>query len=252
MNYFFALLLILVSGWVGAAGNPIAHLYQSKGITGSLLIESEEGAPRYEHNVNAAERFVPASTFKIPNTLIILQEGLLEGADDVITWDGVKREYDPWNQNQTLKTAFQRSCVWCYQRYALQVGDAKYRTYLAQFDYGNGLTGPDVSRFWLDGELRVSVQDQILFLRKVVNETLPIAPQHIKTLKDIMESDDRHGFKLWSKTGWSGRDGWFVGYLVVNGHTWYFANHIEIEQPSDLVFRQQLTLDAFRVLGIIQ
>jgi beta-lactamase class D len=31
--------------------------------------------------------------------------------------------------------------------------------YLSKFDYGNQLTGSDITQFWLDGGLRVSVKD---------------------------------------------------------------------------------------------
>lgn len=79
------------------------------------------------------------------------------------------------------------------------VGDQKYHQYLSAFDYGNQLTGSEITRFWLDGDLRVSLKDQISFLRKVYAETLPIQQQHIKTLKQIMLSDSNSAVKIWSK-----------------------------------------------------
>ncbi|MEJ2042776.1 MAG: hypothetical protein P8X89_05820 [Reinekea sp.] len=66
----------------------------------------------------------------------------------------------------------------------------------------------------------------------------------------LSESDGQ--MKIWSKTGWSGKDGWYVGYLVVNKQTWFFANHIEIKQNSDLVLRKKLTMEALRILNIVQ
>jgi beta-lactamase class D len=221
-------------------------------INGSILIESADGKLKYQYNVNNKESFIPASTFKIPNTLIILEEGFIKDPSEVIAWDGVEREYPSWNKNQTLKTAFQYSCVWCYQRYARKVGDIKYHKYLRSFDYGKQLTGSEITRFWLDGDLRVSVKDQISFLRKLYTGNLPIQKQHIRTLKDIMLSESNSQIKIWSKTGWSGKDGWYVGYLVVNEQTWFFANHIEINQSSDLALRKKLTMDAFKILKIFQ
>lgn len=251
MNVLALFILSLVSITLYAEENKIEALYKLKNINGSILIESGDGKVKHHYNVNDNERFIPASTFKILNTLIILEEGLIQDQSETIQWDGQEREYAPWNKDQTLKSAFQYSCVWCYQHFAKQVGDQKYRQYLQIFDYGNHLTGSDVTRFWLDGELRTSVNDQISFLRKVYAERLPVKKAHIKTLKSIMLSEEHNSYKVWSKTGWSGKDGWFVGYLVVNKQVWYFANHIEINQNSDLKFRKSLTMEALKVLGII-
>jgi beta-lactamase class D len=251
MNLIGALALLVVSFSLDADEKKIENLYKAEGINGSILIESDDGNTRFQYNLDEKESFVPASTFKIPNTLIILEEGLLKDQFDKITWDGVEREYAPWNQDQTLQTAFQYSCVWCYQRYAVKVGNDKYLTYLNKLDYGNRLTGSEITRFWLDGDLRVSVKDQITFLRKVYSEELPIQKRHIKTLKNIMLSEGREGLKVWSKTGWSGKDGWYVGYLIVEGRTWFFANHIEIRKNADLAYRKTLTMEAFKALNII-
>lgn len=252
MNTLMLFIMLAIPIAVSAEERKIEDLYASHHIDGSLIIESLEGKTKHRYNVNDQASFVPASTFKIPNTLIILEEGLIKGPLEIIKWDGKEREYAPWNQDQTLKSAFQYSCVWCYQRYALKVGDKKYRDYLRQFNYGNRLTGSDVTRFWLDGELRASTQDQIDFLRKLYVEDLPVQKAHIQTLKGMMLSDDNAGYKMWSKTGWSGKDGWFVGYLLADGQTWFFANHITINRNADLVFRKRLVLEAFTVLNIIQ
>jgi len=251
MSVLKILILFIISASLYAEENKIADLYRLHTITGSILIESADGKVQYQHNVDDNEAFIPASTFKIPNTLIILEEGLAHDQLDVIKWDGQQRDYDLWNQDQTLKSAFQYSCVWCYQRYAAQLDDKKYRSYLREFGYGNLLSGSDITRFWLDGELRISVKEQINFLRKVYAEDLPIQKRHIKTLKSIMLKDEPH-YKIWSKTGWSGKDGWFVGYLLTDNQTWFFANHIEIEKKSDLALRKQLTMEAFRRLNIME
>ncbi|MCF2950141.1 hypothetical protein L0668_18665 [Paraglaciecola aquimarina] len=252
MKYLVLLVMWAFSTSIYAVDDEIESLYKANNINGSILIESIDSKVKYQYNINDKESFIPASTFKIPNTLIILEEGLIKDQFEVIKWDGKEREYAPWNKDQTLKSAFQYSCVWCYQRYAKLIGDGKYHTYLRKFNYGNILTGDDVTRFWLDGELRISVKDQINFLRKVQAEELPVQKEHIRTLKNIMLTDNQKHYKIWSKTGWSGKDGWYVGYLVTSNKTWFFANHIEINKKSDLGFRKELTIETFRVLDIIQ
>lgn len=248
---YLGLILCTFSINLYAENGVIENLYKRNNIKGALLIESYDGKQKYQYNINDNKNFIPASTFKIPNTLIILEEGLIKGVSEIIIWDKVKREYKLWNQDQTLKTAFQYSCVWCYQRYAKKIGDKKYREYLRKFNYGNQLTGNNITSFWLDGDLRISVNSQVDFLRKLYTEKLPIQKKHIRTLKNIMLSK-KNGVKLWSKTGWTGKNGWYVGYLIVNNKTWFFANHIEIRQNSDLKLRKKLTIEAFKALNIIQ
>jgi beta-lactamase class D len=252
MRFFRALLILVISIHLQAKEGKIDDLYKANNINGSMLIESVDGKVAYQYNVNESEGFVPASTFKIPHTLILLEEGLVKDQFDVIKWDGVEREYAPWNNDQTLRSAFQISCVWCYQRYTTLVGDEKYHAYLGKFNYGNKLTGKDVTRFWLDGELRTSVKEQVDFLRKIYIEDLPIEQRHIQTLKSIMLSDEHDNYRVWSKTGWSGKDGWFVGYLVKDDEAWLFANHIEINNNSDLAFRKSLVMESFEILNLLK
>lgn len=252
MKFLKVVLLLIVSANSYAEDNKIEDLFRSNNINGSILIESLDGKTKYQYNVDDSENFIPASTFKIPNTLIFLEEGLISNQSDVIKWDGKEREYASWNKDQTLETAFKYSCVWCYQRYSSQVGDEKYHDYLRRFDYGNFLTGDDITRFWLDGELRISVKNQISFLRKVYSQELPIQKEHIETLKRIMLSENKTNYKIWSKTGWSGKDGWYVGYLVTDNQTWFFANHMEINKNSDLALRKKVTMKALKQLNIIK
>ncbi|MFL0797380.1 MAG: class D beta-lactamase [Cellvibrionaceae bacterium] len=230
----------------------IEKLFKQSNITGSLLIESGSSKAKYAYNIDNTERFVPASTFKILNTLIFLEEGLVKDEHESIPWDGVERSYSPWNQDQTLTSAFQYSCVWCYQRYAAKVGDSTYREYLKTFNYGNKLTGKDITRFWLEGDLRISAGEQIDFLRKVYSGDLPVQKKHLNTLKTIMLLDESDSYQIWSKTGWSGKDGWYVGYLKKADGVWFFANHIEINRKEDLAFRKSLVMESFKALNIIQ
>ena len=67
-----------------------------------------------------------------------------------------------------------------------------------------------------------------------------------------MLSEEHENYNLWSKTGWSGKDGWYVGYLITDNQTWFFANHIEINKNSDLTFRKKLTMETLKELNIIK
>ena len=227
--------------------------YRAGGLRGTMLIQSLDGRTEFIYNLaDLSTGYVPASTFKIPNTLIALEENVIQDVDDVIVWDGVVRSYAPWNQDQTLKSAFKVSCVWCYQRFARQIGNQNYRNYLKLFHYGNQNTGVDIATFWLDGDLRISVRQQIAFLRRVYEKSLPVRSEHYQVLEQIMLSEDKGSYRIWSKTGWQGKDGWYVGYLQNDSQVWLFAHHLDIVSENALPLRRKLVMEALRLMGVIR
>src|ERR1035437_5374248 len=50
--------------------------------------------------------YLPASTFKIVNSLIGLQTGRIVNEKMIIKWDGVKRWNEDWNKDLTMEEAF--------------------------------------------------------------------------------------------------------------------------------------------------
>jgi len=53
----------------------------------------------------AGKRFAPCSTFKIFNSLVGLETGVLSGKDHLMHRDGTKYDIDSWHQDQTLQSA---------------------------------------------------------------------------------------------------------------------------------------------------
>jgi beta-lactamase class D len=171
------------------------------------------------------ERHPPFSSFKIPNMLIALETGTVEGLESPIPYDPTRRPeagYWPpdWAQDQTLKSAFQRSAAWAFQDLALQIGNETYQGYLDHFTYGNGQASGDA--FWLDRSLEVSPKEQVDFLRKLLTGQLEVAPLHVDLLRDAAEIKEQDGLTLYGKTGagpvrandFEGEfEGWFVGWL---------------------------------------
>lgn len=84
MQYLGLLFVWMLSANVYASESQLESLYQDNNVEGSILIESADGKLKYQYNVNNEASYIPASTFKIPNTLIILEEGLIKDASEVI------------------------------------------------------------------------------------------------------------------------------------------------------------------------
>ncbi len=240
-----------------AAEDPdLAKLFRGAGVEGTMVIASRDGKETYVFNKGRAKkRFSPASTFKIPNTLIALQEGAIKDEKEVIRWDGKDKGFEAWNRDQTLVTAFPASCVWFYQELAKRIGDRKYVLWLSKLGYGNGVTGSDVTTFWLNGQLKIFAKEQVAFLRRLYEENLTFNSEHMRLLKRLMIVEENPGYTLRAKTGWAMRtnpqQGWYVGYVETGKRVWFFATNMEIRKKGDEKLRRQLTMEALKAKGII-
>jgi beta-lactamase class D len=255
-NWPILLCAVLLSAAANAEDSSIARLFAKAGVDGTVVIESLKSGQTFIHNdVRAAQRFSPASTFKVMNTLIAIEEGVIKGGADVFKWDGHIYSLPSWNHDQTLDSAFKVSCVWCYQEIASQVGARKYVFYLEQTGYGKLQSEFNPTTFWLDGSLQISAIEQINFLGKVVRRQLPFNNRAYETLQQVMLVKKTPAYSLWAKTGWATgvnpQVGWYIGYLDTSKDVWLFALNMELDNEMELPLRQKLLLDALTAKGII-
>jgi len=161
-----------------------------------------------------------------------------------------------WNHDQTLESAFKVSCVWCFQELARRIGAEKYRTYLHKLSYGTLYEPFDETTFWLDGSLVISPIEQVEFLKKVYQRSLPFRITSYETLQQIMLVEQTPIFTIRAKTGWANRItpsiGWYVGYVETSNDAWFFATNIDISNAKDLAVRQTLTRQVLQEKGIIK
>lgn len=260
MKHLISIILILFFSTMASAENKTEQFLQAymnnNNITGTVVIESLNGHKTHIYNKKrSTEKFLPASTFKIPNTLISLQENVLKDENEIIKWDGHQWDFPDWNKDQNLKIAFQASCVWFYQELAKKVGNDKYLTYLKTLNYGNMKTGTSVDSFWLDGDLKISAVEQIDFLKNVYLEKFSFDKRNYRILKSIMITDQNEKYILRAKTGTTARVnpsiGWYVGFIETKTDVYFFACNIDLIKPEDAKFRKEIIYTALRELKII-
>ncbi len=261
MRVKFIIISILISLFLTiSAANAeefrLAQLFSERNVEGTIIISSLNGKTEYLYNKARAEkRFLPASTFKIPNTLIALDERAVLNEKKIIKWDGKNKGWSPWNKDQSLETAFPISCVWFYQELAKRVGNVKYLSHLDRLNYGNKKTGSEVTTFWLEGELTISAREQIELLKKLYKEDLPYKKNHIQLLKKIMIVEKNARYTIGAKTGWAMRiknqHGWYVGYVETYQKVWFFATNLDIGKKNDAIYRKEITMEALKIKGII-
>jgi beta-lactamase class D len=202
-------------------------------VKGSILVYDSNKKTYYSNDFAWAKRGnIPASTFKIPNSIIALETGVVKSDSTVFKWNGEKRWMKAWEQDLTLKQAFKASCVPCYQEIARKVGVKRMKAYLKKLDYNTMVFDTlTIDNFWLEGKSRISQFQQIDFLKRLYQSELPISKRTELIMKDIMEVEKTNDYVLRGKTGLSNtneiKNGWFVGYLENKNGVYFFATNIE-------------------------
>ena len=252
MNILKTILFISFTFTVGLSNDKeLENIFKKTKITGTIVISSLQGNKEYIYNNSRAiKRYIPASTFKIPNTLIALEERVIQDEYEIIKWDGKKRFYELWNKDQTLQSAISLSCVWYYQRFAKQIGDDKYLYYLNKLQYGNEKTGLDVSTFWLEGDMKISAVEQISFLKKLYKNDLPFKQKYIDITKKILTVKTTKDYIIKAKSGWSGKIGWYIGYVETKNDIWFFALNADIKK-EELKYRKQIVMEVLKIKNIV-
>jgi beta-lactamase class D len=232
--------------------------FDSSGVKGSIVVY-DLNADKYFYydSARCGKQFTPASTFKIPNSIIGLETGVIADENFVIKWDGVKRQHEEWNADLDLKTAIKLSAVPYYQELARRVGEDKMKELVTKLNYGNMDISGGVDKFWLNGHLKISQFQQIDFLKKLYKGELPVSKRSMDITKNIILNEDTLGYKLRAKTGTNDIEnlniGWWVGWVEKEGNAYFFATNIEAKDLNDNFYeaRKLITRKVLQELGIL-
>jgi beta-lactamase class D len=236
------LFLMSVTGYLVVPANAQDLSQFFKDTKGAFVLYDLKNDRYIRYNeARCRVRFSPKSTFKIPNSLIGLETGVIRDADFVIPWN--RQKYPPqdnwnqypfqhWGQDHTLRSAIKYSVVWYYRELALRVGEQRMKKHVKAFKYGNQNISGGIDNFWLGGGLKISADEQVEFLKKFYAGRLPVSGRSLEIVKDILVLKQTPAYKLSAKTGGGSIAegtyiGWFVGYLETQGNVYFFATNIE-------------------------
>lgn len=237
--------------------DELAKAFTDIGTEGTfVMLETKKNRITVVNAERHKKDFLPASTFKIPNALIALETGVVKDAEHpVFKWDGVKRQLEAWNKDQTLRSGFRASAVWQFQEIARQVTATRMRVYISQFGYGNRNIGGNEDSFWLDGKLRISALQQVEFLERFYIGKLPVHPKNAGIVKDIMFLEKIGNAILRGKTGWipSGDDkiGWLVGWVERGEEVYIFALNLDPNEEKHVAARTAIAKSLLAQLGAL-
>jgi len=176
--------------------------------------------------------YLPASTFKIVNSLIGLQTGKITNENMVIKWDGVQRTRDEWNKDLTMVEAFRVSAVPYYQEVARRIGRDTMQIWLDSLHYGTAKIKTAVDSFWLDNSLKISPDEELGLVKRLYFHQLPFFKSYQEVVKRAMIFESNSNYTLAYKTGWGYSEngnsiGWVVGWVEENKHPYFFVLNIE-------------------------
>lgn len=234
------ILLLASAGVVKVNAQNLDRIFGN--TEGAFVLYDSRNNRYVRHNeARCRRRFTPASTFKIPNSLIGLETGIIRDADFLIAWNRQRypnegrpniEPFIHWWQDHTLRSAMRYSVVWYYREIARQVGARRMQRYVMQFRYGNRNISGGIEQFWRNSSLRISADEQVDFLRRFYTEQLSVSRRSTEIVKDIILIEQTAVYRLSGKTGAAptangGTLAWFVGYLEREGNVYFFALNMD-------------------------
>lgn len=248
-----------------AQGSPrerpeLGQAFAAERVQGTIaLFDSADGVLTCSDVARCKKAVVPASTFKIANSMIALETAVMNDAESPLPWDGKQYTAPDWNQDHTLRTAMRVSCLPCFQGIARKVGQERMADWVSRLQYGNRDISGGIDRFWIWGGMRISPLEQVDFLRRFEAGKLPISARTAEIVRDILTLDVGPEHVLLGKTGMAtppdapGMAAWFVGWVEVGKRRVFFATLID-EAPLGIdvmPIRRRVTEKILGDLGVL-
>ncbi|MBK8609871.1 MAG: class D beta-lactamase [Chitinophagaceae bacterium] len=204
-------------------------------------------------------RFSPASTFKIFNSLVGLQTGVITDEKMQIKWDGIKRWNSDWNRDMDMTEAFKVSCVPYYQEVARRIGKDTMQQWIDSLGYGNrNISGP-IDSFWLDNTLKISPDEQLGLVKRLYFDQLPFRKSVQQMVRDVMMQENNTAYQLSYKTGWGYAEdgnaiGWVTGWIEENKHVYFFVTFVKAPDKDTKIdaARMNITRSILKQFGFFE
>ena len=182
--------------------------------------------------------YLPASTFKIVNSLIGLQTGIISSDSMIIKWDGIKRNVEAWNKDLSMYEAFRVSSVPYYQEVARRIGKEQMEFWMDTVNYGAGAKdtifriNTAIDTFWLDNTLKITPDEELGLVKMLYFNQLPFFKAYQEKVKQAMLFENTTVYRLAYKTGWGKTENgnhlaWILGWVEENNHPYFFVLNFE-------------------------
>jgi beta-lactamase class D len=220
--------------------------FDAKDVRGTFVL-FEPAKDRYLvfDEGRARTRYLPASTFKIPNALIGLEVGSITDEHEVFCWDRKPKPIPAWERDHDLDSGMRASAIWMFQEIARRTGKARMREWIDRLEYGNRDISGGIDLFWLQGGLRISAMEQVDFLYRLAEGRLPATQRAQRLVRDALRVEKTPAYTLYAKTGTieSGKQAitWWIGWVEKKGRpVAYFA--LNLDPAARTVFADRFAI----------
>jgi len=265
-NWF--LLIIAVIGFASCSPNNVTvdddlkKFFDENHVQGAFGILSNSNGDFTIYNLSRFKdsAYLPASTFKIVNSLVGLETGKITDEKMVIKWDGITRPIADWNRDLTMAEAFKVSAVPYYQEVARRIGKDTMQYWLDTLGYGARYAKATINKidtFWLDNSVKITADEQLGLVKKLYFEQLPFQKRAIRAVKELMTQEKNSNYTLAYKTGWGNREngnalGWVVGWIEENRHPYFFALNLDGADNIKPEIRMNMLKGILKQLGFLE
>ncbi|WP_207497315.1 class D beta-lactamase [Aridibaculum aurantiacum] len=249
MKYaFIAIMVCIVAGCNQNNVNvddSLGKHFKAHNVTGTFGLLDNGKAEFTVYNLSRFRdsAYLPASTFKIVNSLIGIETGRIVDENMVIPWDGQQREIQNWNQDLNMTQAFKFSSVPYYQEVARRIGKDTMQRWLDSLGYASRYSRAEiktVDNFWLDNSIKITADEQLGLVKKLYFDELPFQKRTTRIVKEAMVMEKNSNYILAYKTGLGNTEngnalGWIVGWIEENKHPYFFAMNVEGPADTEMV-----------------
>jgi beta-lactamase class D len=187
-----------------------------------MLFDNGQGSFKVYNIQRAQEKFSPAGTFDIFNSLVALETGVLK--DTASTLNG-----------QSLNTAFHVNTDAFFQEAARRITKPVMTKWLDSIKFGN-MNISRIDTFWLDNSLLISPDEELGFVKKLYFDNLPFHKLSMQWGRSLMlvEKADKYelDYKVGIATSGRKRIAWMSGWIEENQRPTFFVLNFETENTQ--------------------
>jgi beta-lactamase class D len=244
----------------------LQHFFDEKAVVGTFGLYDNGSGQFTIHNIARFRdsAYLPASTFKIANSLIGIETGRIVNEKMIIKWDGVVRPFPmgdsskSWNKDLTMEEAFKRSALPYYQEVARRIGKDTMQFWLDSLKYGNKKIVSPVDVFWLNNTLKITADEEMGFVKKLYFNQLPFQKRTQEIVKKVMVQEANANYQLAYKTGTGTLENgrtlcWIVGWVEENRHPYFFVMNMDGKPEANIMsFRLDLLKSILKQQGFLE
>lgn len=191
-------------------------IFEKHGLSGGFELYDNNREIANYHNLEAISiQKKPGRTFDIFSSIIGIETSIVLDESKPIYW--VSRMTDTAiNKSNNLRQFFKEHNATFYRQLALEISAEKMKEYIDTAKYGNMKISNEP--YWENGELLISADEQVGFMKKIYFNLLPnVSIRATTIMQSMMAEEKKENLNLYYQISPVEEDGktnyWIVGFV---------------------------------------